>query len=162
MSRKKVVQKKVVKKNEVFMTYSQSEHGGEICAGQENDPWPSHEDNYFEFDPETLSTKAGSWVETIEVDFVPEDYVGKDVYVVVVRYSSGDTFGNSNGHWHVEGAYTDKDKAFEVEAQINNEKYEGYKPWVGYFEGLEHVEIHEFKLDGSCHEKGPGTRFISH
>lgn len=36
-------------------------------------------------------------------------------YIVVVRYSSGNTFGNTFGHWHIEGAYQTFEKAENLE-----------------------------------------------
>ncbi len=146
MAKKKTKQKEAVKK-EVYLTYTEDRSVGEICAGQENDAWPNYEDIYIEFSPDTLSIIAGDWVETIEVDFDPKDYVGKDVYVLVVRYKDGCTFGHSHGNWYVEGAYTDENEVSKIEDQINKGKYKGDDPWTGYFACLEYVEIHRFTLD---------------
>jgi hypothetical protein len=72
---------------------------------------------------------------------------GKKVYVVIVRYSTGDTFSRTNGQWLVIGAYLDKEKAEAICKSIEDNTYEEtHQPWQGYFEFLEGVDAHEFTL----------------
>jgi len=123
----------------VYLLYEESSHGGEICAGQEEDAWPSYEDQYHEFTPKGLRLEAPAWSETIEVDFDPKKL--DHLYVVIVRYSSGDTFGTTLGNWHIIGAYKSFKKAEKIRISIDKNKYKGYKPWEGYFESLEGVTV---------------------
>ena len=146
--------------NKIYMTYRESREGGEVCKGDEDRSYPNHEDNHIEFEPLSLSTKAGNWVESIDVDFNPETYIGKDLHLVVVRYSSGDTFGSTYGNWTVIGVFTNHEDARKEEKDIRNNtgkwatEYKNntgkwateYKPWEGYFERFESVEIDTFEL----------------
>lgn len=135
---------------EVYLTYSASSHGGEAL--------------YKEFYPEKLyldRKNAHNWrVETIDVEGNVK--LGDYVYLVVVRYSTGSTFDTTYGEWHMIGGYKNINDAGAIRDAINADyKYEGargyskhpeapegyplfddYKCWVGYFEGLQDVEIH--------------------
>lgn len=76
-----------------------------------------------------------------------QDYV----YLVVVRYQDGNTFGTTYGYWNVHLVTTDQKEAVDRRADILNgtlPKAPGtnYHPWEGYFTHLEDVEIHAFKL----------------
>jgi len=131
----------------LYMTYQESTSGGEICEGQENDPWPNHEDGYTEFYPVRVNKTAdkAGWVrEPIQVEFNPA--VGADVWLVIVRYVTGGTFGRTLGCWHMVGAYECQSEADKVKASIRDGTYQGYKPWTGYFESLEDVEIHKMTV----------------
>ena len=73
----------------------------------------------------------------------------EEVYVVIVRYSTGSTFGHSDGRGHIVGVYESEEKAKEVSEKINTGKFKGkygYTPWTGYFERLEGVEIDCFDI----------------
>lgn len=132
----------------LYLTYDESRTGGAVCEGQENDPWPSYEDEYTEF---TLircnkESKNAAWAkESLETTFKPE--VGSKVWVVVVRYSTGGTFGTTNGAWTILGIYEHLDEAKKVEASVHDNTYSGYKCWVGYFESLECVEIESMTVE---------------
>jgi hypothetical protein len=169
--------------NEIYMSYKEWRSGGGVCAGQDNNEWPMHEPENIEFTPTFLSTTAGNLVQTIETDFDPNQLVGSNIWIVIVRYSTGNTFGSSSGHWKVESAHTDEQTALDIAKLIETDykKYpecefgregktpkpdqyfspHGYECWKGYFESLEGVEIHRFTLsdkkDGS-----DDTRIICH
>jgi hypothetical protein len=111
--------------------------------------------------------EANNWSGTYEV---PDSVtVGSLVWVVYVRYSSGDTFGHVDGLVKImdvldepEGAEllretlervgredTDSrmnrgsvDREYEVE--FVGRKY--YKPWVGYFEGFGSCEVYQTRV----------------
>ncbi|MHA1794809.1 MAG: hypothetical protein ACTSUK_01760 [Promethearchaeota archaeon] len=133
----------MIKKYEVYLTYESGTSGGEICDGQQDSDWPDREDTCTMFVPKNIKLKAPEWSETIEIDFDPSKL--EYLYVVIVRYSSGDTFGSTLGNWHIAGAYANFAKAKKIENKINNDTYKGYTPWVGYFEALEGVTVE--KLD---------------
>jgi len=72
------------------------------------------------------------------------------VWVVVVRYTTGDSFGTTYGEWHVESAYETIDEANEIKKKIEEGEYKsglGYTPWVGYFESLEGVHVERMVVD---------------
>ena len=79
---------------------------------------------------------------------------GDTLYVIVVRYSDGDTFGQSTGNYHFELATKDANKAVEVKNAIVAGTYKRERPedvdhwydyleWTGYFNSLEDVELHK-------------------
>lgn len=90
--------------------------------------------------------EAPEWSETINIDFDPKGM--EHLYVVVVRYSSGSTFGSTHGHWYIVGAYKGYKEAEAVEVSISKNKYKGkrYKPWEGYFESLEGVTVERLDI----------------
>lgn len=71
---------------------------------------------------------------------------GDTVYVVVVKYGTGDTFSHSEGNAYIEGVYQYKGQASKVVEDINTKAYcklGKYPPWIGYFESLDDVLIEE-------------------
>jgi len=69
------------------------------------------------------------------------------IFWVVVRYTTGDTFGTSSGNWEKIGCYNNLKEAREVKKSIEDGTYEGYKCWDGYFEELEDIEINILELE---------------
>lgn len=136
------------KKFKVFITYDETRSGGDKI--DPNDRWSNRELEDIDFTPIALyaMAKGEYWVETIEVDFDPQKYIGKKIDVVLVRYSDGDTFGRTDGHWYAVGAYPAETKdAGNVAKAIELNKYTGdYLPWNGYFARLSWVDIHSFTL----------------
>jgi hypothetical protein len=134
---------------ELYLTYGETSEGGGICEGDEDRDWPNHEDEYKTVTWEYLYKKYPKktyQVETVPVDFDP-DSIKKAVYVLVVTYQTGDTFGCSHGNWEVIGIYKQETKANKLLKQIDNDTYPGYKPWKGYFEKLESVEVFTMKIE---------------
>lgn len=76
---------------------------------------------------------------TVELDKPVEP--NSKVYLVVVRYSSGNTFGRSEGNGTIAGIYTTLEQASEARELVEQDKWPGYAPWNGYFESLESVSI---------------------
>jgi hypothetical protein len=75
------------------------------------------------------------------------DVRGHDtLWVVVVRYSTGDTFGRAKGRGYIEGVFRTQKSAERRVMHIKNggdSLKQGYTPWHGYFEYLESVEAVE-------------------
>lgn len=128
----------------LYLAYDESESGGDVAPGQEGNNWPSYDDTHRSFYPRALHLDSLSFCETIEVPFDPAQY--NYLHLVVVRYTTGSTFGTIYGAWHVEGVYRDSEEAQEIVDSINKETYKGYKPWVGYFERLESVDIQTLQV----------------
>lgn len=94
---------------------------------------------------------------------------GDTVYAVIAQYSTGDTFGRSEGLVSVMDAFSDLDEAknlveqltrkpdkkdkgriTEFERTVNGKKY--YLPWVGYFEHLDMLRVHAVTVGGERDE----------
>lgn len=68
------------------------------------------------------------------------------VYVVIVRYSTGDTFSHSSGRGTIEGVYETEGEANKIKNAINTDQYKGYASWKGYFESLEDCYVEAFEI----------------
>lgn len=143
MAKKKKVQEK--QEWSVYLTYEEDRSGGAICEGDEDSQWPSHENEYVEFEPKALFLYPTSFCETVCLDFDPS--TEDTLHIVIVRYSTGSTFGRTLGCWHIEGAYVSYEEAESVAKAIEADKYKGtYKPWEGYFERLEGTDVYSMQL----------------
>jgi hypothetical protein len=124
--------------------YKEWRTGGE--ARNPDDRWTDYETEYIEFTPTSILTdreSAGVFAHGLMDDEVKGEFARGDIgHLLVVRYSTGDTFSDVRGYWTIIGFYKDAKEAVEIKDKINDSSYEGYKPWVGYFESLEDVELH--------------------
>lgn len=126
----------------LYITYDSSQEGGEP---ESDDEWCTFSDEHRTFSLEncylSFDEKSRSRFEYFahEVPFNVEK--GDDIYLLVVRYSSGSTFGNIYGCHHIVDIYSSKEEAYKVEETIRNGTYSGYKCWEGYFESLEDVSV---------------------
>lgn len=68
--------------------------------------------------------------------------VGEQAYVVVVKYTDGDTFGSSE-YTTIVAIKKDINDAYEVVKKVNNNNDTDvtYRPWDGYFAHLNSVEV---------------------
>lgn len=133
---------------DLYMTYREYRSGGE--ALDPDDRWTSYSDEYIDFTPTGIFAgreNAGVFAHGLASDEVKGEFERGDIgYLLIVRYSTGDTFSHTNGYWTIIGFYKDAKEAVEIKDKINDGSYEGYKPWVGYFESLEDVELHTMVL----------------
>lgn len=135
----------------VFVQYNMTEEGGEICEGEENDEWPSHEMLYKTHQVLGVFTKDLeqpdylNYSERVSVEFDPTPC--RECHLVLVTYSSGDTFGNSSGDVAVVGVFATGKEAEDVAVSIRQGSYKGYCAWEGYFDRLEGIEVQRFALD---------------
>ena len=181
------LKKIVIPKYEIYLDYREESSGGE--AKNPEDRWTSHEDRYIEFYPQALYTQRQDFQETITVSWPPID--GDKVWMVVVRYQSGNTFGTSHGNWKIVGAFLDPEIARNISEIIA--KYPGenrwdsppakkglshqeslrqellpylgenfYIPWIGYFERYENVEIHEMTLTSGPESTDASIKYFKH
>jgi len=135
-------------KHSVYVRYSVTATGGEICSGQENDGWPSRDPEHRSHEVVGIFTdeendgrryKHYSYNEQTDVTFAPKS--GNTVHLVLVIYQTGDTFGYSTGNVSVVGVYETSKEAKEIAKSIRAGTYSGYKCWDGYFERLESIEV---------------------
>lgn len=159
------------KRNSVYVQYSESSSGGEALSDER---WSERADEIHEYEIvgafRSSECDGGLYYEEVYVDFNVDEV--EEVHVLVVRYSSGDTFGNSSGHGLIEGVYKDADLATKIGQAIEegynsdsrrNRRVKDYSDyynlkntpitersnyfrWEGYFESLEGVEVHTCSL----------------
>lgn len=144
----------------VTITVNASSRGGWPLS---DEPYSGREDEHTTVEGVTVIRDDKSYD---KVSFEPVD--GNIVYVVLVRYQSGDTFGTTYGNYEVMNVFdnpldaqelaeavdrdADKtdihdniDRLFEFEH--NGKTY--YKAWAGYFERYEGVEVHTVRIGES-------------
>lgn len=135
----------------LYICTRESSTGGEP---ESDEKWCHHSDIIMtvEFLGVTREKPDGFFpCESMEVS--DEIYDAERIYLVIPRYYSGGTFGRTCGYWCVEGVFKTPEEAEALAKAIRgknyNSKSRGYLPWVGYFEGLEDVEIHSFPIRNS-------------
>lgn len=138
----------MTKESRLYLAYHENRTGGEICEGQENESWPSHESSHTEVIFERLCRNQPCdrmFYDSFEVD--PALIPHSELFLAVVRYSSGDTFGNSEGNWHTAGVFKTRKEAAKHLEHITSDKYTGCKPWEGYFESLEGTTVERLQIE---------------
>ena len=143
---KNKIMKNFIMKSTIYVEYISSHSGGESLS---DDKWSSREDEYIDFDITKCATDkslVGYSREEHEVNFKPEP--GKVVYVVYVRYSTGDSFGRTSGAWKIIEIFESIDDAKALKESIDSKEYEkdNYVAWVGYFETFQSSHIEAFVL----------------
>ena len=151
---------------ELHLSYERTESGGQPLS---NEKWSDRSPTVITFTPQSIHLERDdvpSWRnETIKCAF-EEAKRGDNVFVVIVRYRDGDTFGYSTGNYSFWGVYKDVERAHKLKKLIQEDARHGdsYKQdakdrekvikslassdyvslydWRGYFNGLESVEIH--------------------
>jgi hypothetical protein len=160
---------------ELVLTYKEYKTGGE--AIDPGDQWTDHEPEYIHWTAENVYVdepgkkareKTKVWyTEVLKPNF--EVKKGDTLWLVIVRYTTGCTFGSTHGAWHIEGAFQHQGQAEKVKKAILDDwdayrnrsfkekqkgtfkdKYvspHGYKVWMGYFESLEEVDVQSFVVE---------------
>lgn len=132
----------------LYLVYDEHRSGGGIREGEEDDPWPSREDEYIEVHFKALYRQPPSdrfFYDSFEVS--DEVYNAEKVHMAVVRYGDGDTFGRSNGHWSVEGIFLTLSEAEKTLAELEKDAGKPYtigkynKNWHGYFASFEGTQV---------------------
>lgn len=137
---------KIVEKKYVYLTYTEHQSGGDLH--DPDDRWSCRDDTDIDWHLIGCHLTNKTWptyTEQVEVDF--DAKLGDAVWVVYVRYGTGDSFGHTNGAWTIIGVYKDHNKAEKVAEQINLKTYVspgGYLVWEGYFESFECCEVQGF------------------
>ena len=143
----------------LWVLWSETESGGEICEGQENDSWPSYEDTvkdaYFKgVYIGAVPPSSNAWQEKSESVTVPkaafEAEPRTQVYAAIARYRDGGTFSSTSGYVYVGGVYGSYERAAEKvqELEASRGGYDGdlYIPWGGYFSSLESVSVETLQI----------------
>lgn len=85
--------------------------------------------------PDVMTVRS----EPVRLDFPIEGVA--NVAIVVLRYGDGDTFGTTEGHWRIAGAYPEYEQAAKRQARLYRDR-----PDFGHFGYFESVEIHVVPL----------------
>lgn len=158
-----------------------------VCVTTEVDTWQDEgpDEDYLRGEPYSWRGSTGGRVSNviafIEATEKPQPYYGDSagkvmdvlpgdvVYAVVAGYSTGDTFGREGGQAKVVDFFQDPDEAerlFEA-AKADNDyqfEFEGttyYRPWVGYFENLDTLEIWTCRVRPDRWSDGPRPGYRS-
>lgn len=128
----------------VFIEYNEDKNGGELK--EPDNQWSSRTETNIDVKfirAHKEQPKLRFFYDSVEVD---ERYLQLDaLYLIVVRYSTGNTFGHTEGAWHIVNvAPTYKTAELILEEALESKT--GYKPWEGYFERFTSSEIHKLDL----------------
>jgi hypothetical protein len=132
---------------ELFLTYEESRYGGEPIS---DEPYSDHETAYIEWTPTGLyvtkpeltgtSRSWTAWYEPVTLNDSEVPIVGTTMYIGIVRYADGDTFGECQGYWNIVSCSANHDKAKNLlDAALVPRKPNSrdiYRPWEGYFSYL--------------------------
>lgn len=137
----------------LYIKYNQTSYGGQICEGEEDDSWPNYETAYYEYSYEyatkTTPTNTLSYSTYKSLGVPQEVFSGDKIYLAIVVYGDGNTFGNSSGHHEIIGGFSTRKEAEELLSHVTKDGYDnrngGFFPWNGYFNSLENKII--IKLD---------------
>jgi hypothetical protein len=137
---------KVIEEQEkprIWIEYTTHEEGGDTI--DPDDRWSNRTDHNIELqvkklyksEPKHLFFKDSIEVEDLSI--LEKQYV----YLVVVRYQTGDTFGTSHGNFKFYSVRGTEDEVIKDRADIEKPRgpNDPYRAWDGYFERLENVEI---------------------
>lgn len=145
--------KKIEEPIRVYIEYDESRSGGEAIDPEEE--WSSHEDvnvdvNFIRLHREPPQNRF--FYDSIELPNNKMLQMDK-LFLAVVRYGTGDSFGHTNGAWYIVGiapTYQIAQAMLEEETKPSDPPKKGgwqhYKRWEGYFESLDGTEIHELSL----------------
>jgi hypothetical protein len=100
------------------------------------DTWTS-----WDFGPLSIKNHSG-YDEFIDLDWEPD--TGDQVYLVIAVWSTGCSFGHQAGEYsEVFGGFKTWEEANQ---KLKDVKVQPYRPWEGYFESLDSIEVESFTL----------------
>ena len=138
----------------VIVVYRESSTGGE--ALDPSDRWSSRADTLITAEVEEVllpgtDPRSCYWESVAVADAKEMIKKGDHIYLVVVRYSDGGTFGHSSGHMSLPIGFLDRDLAYDFAEKVRQKPrtwpkkaafgWDGYCSWDSYFGGLEYVEV---------------------
>jgi len=128
----------------LYLDFSEYTTGGEVIDPEEE--WSDYTDIDRTFTPHKLVRDVGyvaDWPHLIHCDL--SEFKDVDIgHLVVVRYSTGCTFGRENGCWEIYGLYASGKEAIKAVKRIREKEY---KRWnKSYFDHYEDVELHALHI----------------
>jgi len=135
------------KEYKIYISTSQRIMGGKPYPGEEG-PYATCEPTYREVSFHKAYTTQPQHMMFFEsVQLSEQEYIHlskkKNVYLAVVFYSDGDTFGTSHGLFQISGISATVAGAKKLNKKALEE--DAYKPWEGYFARLDRADV--FLLD---------------
>ena len=127
---------------------------------------PESDEQYSNRSPEHISLTVNgvytkpreAFGEDVATLFTPRK--GMKVYLVTVRYTTGDTFGYTSGNYKFVACYDNSEDAYALAKEIEENSKYSFKPktpytedelycgsWTGYFERLECVDVEGFTVN---------------
>ena len=130
----------------LYLEYNENRKDGDPLEPDE--PWTSYTDGNINVSFVRLHRKQPSdlfFYDSIELSNNKLFDLNK-LFLAVVRYRDGGTFGSTNGYWHVVGLSPTYEIANIMLESAVNEPSTDFKPWEGYFASYQGVEIHELNV----------------
>ena len=132
----------------LYLGYRNNEVGGDRY--NPSDRWSARSDRYL--NPTIIGfsdEREGDYSEYESLEISDEMHSAEKIYAVVVTYRDGNTFGRTYGYLCLDSAFIDEDLAMKRAKDISEGKTDGsiYEPWMGYFSGLEEVEVYTVKWE---------------
>lgn len=155
----------------MYIHTTSSSEGGEP---ESNEEWCHHSDvvTTVSFNCVTRNSGSGFWACGDSFEVSQQVFQAEKVFLVIVRYYDGGTFGRTTGLWRIQEAFTTGAEAllfaekirsgeYEKECEEKSGRYNHYLCWTGYFAGLEDVEVHCFSVKDEPASLGQ-TKVIYH
>lgn len=127
----------------VYVEYDERSYGGDKI--DPNVKWSEREDTITEFRVEgvTLNRPDTPYYTMFDVPLTPETH---EVYVIHVRFSTGDTFGRETGCGKITNVCLTKEEAAQVLNSIEDGSHPDSYYWKGYFERFESCHAECFSI----------------
>lgn len=128
----------------VYLTYTSYTSGG---VPEDDGPFACRSDENIEVSFTGLYREKPPYMffDRIEV-FNPDLLKLKQLYLAVIRYSTGNSFVHTEGAWHVVGVAPTEAIANEMIKQEIKDGETNFKAWNGYFERLTGKETYLLEL----------------
>lgn len=137
--------------------------GGGISEGEEDLRWPSYDPSHIDADIVGVYHGKESYTGFHAHQVESSQDIAEDVeyvYLVICRYTDGDTFSTTYGNWHVSDVLETREEAEELADVLSKAHYRQSPPkysvtWrgnpytlvgAGYFEHLESIEVKRYHV----------------
>jgi hypothetical protein len=150
----------------LYVDFTATEDVEEDTYGDDG-PYTGYRETSTSIDIHSLSRESvETFGEDVEVD--DKTFTAKEGYLVVVRYSTGSTFGRERGKYLFIAVFDDLDDAESLAAEIKKDSAAGNRndkwtfipktpnvayakdgihcSWKGYFERLESVDVESLRI----------------
>lgn len=127
----------------VYVEYNERSYGGDKV--DPSDKWSDREDTITEFAVEgiTLSRPDTPYYTFFDVVLTPDT---EELYIIHVRYSTGDTFGRETGCGKIINVCSTKEEAARILDSVEDGSHPEAIYWTGYFDHLESCHADCFKI----------------
>ena len=126
----------------LYLDYSELREGGGLL--DDSDFCMDREPEYITVTFNHLSRKEPEDFFKDSIEVSEEVFAMDKVYLAVIYYSDGDTFGYTSGYWEKVGVYPTEEYArMAIKRRISPyvKRKRDYEPWDGYFSGIEGNDV---------------------